>query len=70
MTALQEQPPTDAALIAASMGEPEIFALVFDRHSDEIHRYVARRLGPEIAQASSPRRSWDTFGTEGRSGYD
>jgi RNA polymerase sigma-70 factor (ECF subfamily) len=50
MTALQEQPPTDAALIAASVGQPEAFALVFDRHSDEIHRYVARRLGAEIAQ--------------------
>ncbi|WP_243774076.1 RNA polymerase sigma factor [Actinomadura barringtoniae] len=32
------------------MREPEHFALVFDRHSDEIHRYVARRLGPEMAE--------------------
>ncbi|UBU15772.1 RNA polymerase sigma factor [Nonomuraea gerenzanensis] len=39
----------DAALIAHSIGDPESFAALFDRHADEIHRYAARRLGGELA---------------------
>ena len=41
--------PDDEALIAASAAEPAQFGEVFDRHADEIYRYVARRLGTEIA---------------------
>ena len=41
---------TDAALVERSLREPEEFAPVFDRHSDEIYRYIARRLGPETAE--------------------
>lgn len=41
--------PTDAALIEQSWAEPERFAMVFDRHADEIHRFVLRRLGPQVA---------------------
>jgi RNA polymerase sigma factor (sigma-70 family) len=40
----------DAAVIARSRSDPERFAVVFDRHSDEIHRYVARRLGWQVAE--------------------
>ncbi|WP_262379619.1 RNA polymerase sigma factor [Nonomuraea sp. PA05] len=39
----------DSALIARSIGDPESFAALFDRHADEIHRYAARRLGGELA---------------------
>jgi RNA polymerase sigma-70 factor (ECF subfamily) len=39
------QPPSDAALIARSLGEPEVFSTVFDRHFAVIHRYLARRVG-------------------------
>jgi RNA polymerase sigma factor (sigma-70 family) len=39
----------DAELIAASLKEPERFAALFDRHAPAIHRYVARRLGPDAA---------------------
>ncbi|WP_285704304.1 RNA polymerase sigma factor [Microtetraspora sp. NBRC 16547] len=42
---------SDAGLIRASLDRPEDFAGVFDRHADEIHAYVARRLGPELGQA-------------------
>jgi RNA polymerase sigma-70 factor (ECF subfamily) len=42
-------PAGDAALIAGSMGEPECFALLFDRHGPAIHSYAARRLGPDAA---------------------
>lgn len=42
-------PPTggadDADVVARSLGEPELFAGLYDRHAPDIHRYVARRLG-------------------------
>jgi RNA polymerase sigma factor (sigma-70 family) len=41
---------TDAALIASSFERPSAFALLFDRHYDAVFRYVARRVGPDIAQ--------------------
>jgi RNA polymerase sigma factor (sigma-70 family) len=40
---------TDAALIERSLREPDRFAGVFDRHYAEIHGFVARRLGPGLA---------------------
>jgi RNA polymerase sigma factor (sigma-70 family) len=42
-------PETDAAIIGRSVGEPECFAAVFDRYHFEIHGYIARRLGPSLA---------------------
>ncbi|MEV5746887.1 RNA polymerase sigma factor [Actinoallomurus sp. NPDC052308] len=41
---------TDSEAIAESATEPERFSLIFDRHWDAIHRYVVRRLGPEVAE--------------------
>ncbi|MFI6499141.1 RNA polymerase sigma factor [Nonomuraea typhae] len=32
------------------IGDPEVFAGVFDAHFDEIHRYVAQRLGVDAAE--------------------
>jgi RNA polymerase sigma factor (sigma-70 family) len=40
----------DATLIALSVTDPEAFAVIFDRHATEIHRYAARRLGDAIAE--------------------
>jgi RNA polymerase sigma factor (sigma-70 family) len=40
----------DAALIERSLDEPEIFAILFDRHAPLLHRYVTRRLGPTEAE--------------------
>ncbi|MFK4242222.1 RNA polymerase sigma factor [Micromonospora chokoriensis] len=40
---------TDAAVIARSVQEPEMFSTVFDRHAPHIHRYLARRLGVSAA---------------------
>jgi RNA polymerase sigma factor (sigma-70 family) len=37
------------AVIVKSWHEPELFAEIFHRHFDEIHRYVHRRLGSEAA---------------------
>jgi RNA polymerase sigma-70 factor (ECF subfamily) len=42
--------PSDAAVIVRSRDEPEIFALLFRRHAPQLHRYIARRLGPQVAE--------------------
>jgi RNA polymerase sigma factor (sigma-70 family) len=39
----------DAAIMARSARDPEIFAVLYDRHAAALHRYVARRLGDEAA---------------------
>ncbi|WP_255950986.1 RNA polymerase sigma factor [Streptomyces odontomachi] len=41
---------SDARAIERSRDEPEQFAALFDRHADSVHRYVARRLGPQAAE--------------------
>jgi RNA polymerase sigma-70 factor (ECF subfamily) len=42
-------PRTDGEVIAASMTDPAAFSHVFDRHFDAIHRYLYRRVGPQVA---------------------
>jgi len=37
-------------VIERSVQEPERFAVIFDRHAPHIQRYLARRLGREIAE--------------------
>jgi RNA polymerase sigma factor (sigma-70 family) len=44
-----EHANTDSAAIAESLGRPERFAAVFDRHFAAVHRYLARRVGRELA---------------------
>lgn len=39
----------DAEVLARSIRTPEDFAVVFDRYYVEIHGYVARRLGQDLA---------------------
>jgi RNA polymerase sigma factor (sigma-70 family) len=39
----------DAAVIERSLRAPECFGALFDRHAPAIHRYIARRLGPDAA---------------------
>ncbi|WP_240506440.1 RNA polymerase sigma factor [Thermoactinospora rubra] len=39
----------DAALIQASLADPERFAGLFDRYAEEIHRYAGRRLADVAA---------------------
>jgi RNA polymerase sigma-70 factor (ECF subfamily) len=41
---------TDASVVERSWEEPEVFAVLFDRYADDIHRYAARRLGAEAAE--------------------
>jgi RNA polymerase sigma factor (sigma-70 family) len=46
----EDREDSDARVIARSRDEPEQFAMLFDRHADAVHRYAARRLGPEAAE--------------------
>jgi RNA polymerase sigma factor (sigma-70 family) len=39
----------DGQVITQSIDDPERFAVIFDRHADEIHRYAMRRLGRQAA---------------------
>ncbi|WP_433227037.1 RNA polymerase sigma factor [Actinomadura formosensis] len=48
-TSTQPEEPSDADVIAAACRNPERFAILFDRHYGEIHRYVDRRLGADAA---------------------
>lgn len=39
----------DAWVLRASVREPDRFTLIFDRYFGQVHSYVARRLGTDIA---------------------
>lgn len=39
----------DAAVVAASIVDPEAFGELFRRHAPRLHAYVKRRLGPDLA---------------------
>jgi RNA polymerase sigma factor (sigma-70 family) len=47
--AFTTEPPDDAAIIERSAHDPEVFAVLYDRHAAALHRYVARRLGDGAA---------------------
>ncbi|WP_433178301.1 RNA polymerase sigma factor [Actinoallomurus sp. CA-150999] len=49
MAVTRDTDVTDAELIRRSWTDPERFAALFDRHHRPIHRYVARRLGTQVA---------------------
>ncbi|GAA2093781.1 RNA polymerase sigma factor [Actinomadura alba] len=59
---------TDADIIRLSEREPERFAAIFDRHYAEIHGYVARRLGPSLADDVAAETFLVAF--DRRGGYD
>jgi RNA polymerase sigma-70 factor (ECF subfamily) len=44
------RPVSDAELIHQSREEPALFAQLYDRHAAALQRFVARRLGPQIAE--------------------
>ena len=45
LRALSQSQPTDGELIGRSVGDPECFATLFDRHAATVHRYLGRRVG-------------------------
>jgi RNA polymerase sigma factor (sigma-70 family) len=40
---------SDAALIGRSCSRPQAFAAIFDRHAEELYRYVVGRIGAQAA---------------------
>jgi RNA polymerase sigma factor (sigma-70 family) len=40
----------DADFMAASIEQPEAFAVVYDRHATSLYRYARRRLGADLAE--------------------
>jgi RNA polymerase sigma factor (sigma-70 family) len=66
---------TDAQAIGDSLADPEVFAVLFDRHFDAIHGYAQRRVAPDLAdeiaaetftRAFDRRRSYDTAREDAR----
>ena len=41
---------SDGDLIGRSLADPACFAVIFDRHADEVLRYAHARLGPDLAE--------------------
>jgi RNA polymerase sigma factor (sigma-70 family) len=39
----------DPQVVAASVHEPAAFAEIYGRHADDVHRYLRRRLGSDVA---------------------
>ncbi|MFI6813320.1 RNA polymerase sigma factor [Nonomuraea sp. NPDC050328] len=50
MTADVSEQVTDADLVAAYRRDPELFTAVYDRYLRDIYRYVAGRLGAQVAE--------------------
>ena len=46
---VMEQAGTDAEVMAETRSSPVLFAIIFDRHFDTIHRYLDRRAGRDAA---------------------
>jgi RNA polymerase sigma-70 factor (ECF subfamily) len=67
-TARRPPATSDAAAIAASLRDGEAFAEIFERHYDAIHRYLARRLGADMADELAAEAFAVAFGK--RSRYD
>ena len=42
--------PSDAEVIRRSLGEPEAFGLVYDRHAATLLRFLGRRVGAGVAE--------------------
>src|SRR5262247_267417 len=41
---------SDAEVIGRSLGEPEAFGLIYDRHAATLLRFLGRRVGAKVAE--------------------
>jgi RNA polymerase sigma factor (sigma-70 family) len=48
-TRVTHEADEDALILESSVREPERFTVVFDRYFGQVHAYVARRLGTDVA---------------------
>jgi RNA polymerase sigma factor (sigma-70 family) len=44
-----ERDPTDGAVFAHSVSEPQVFTIIFERYYRRVYGYLSRRVGPTIA---------------------
>ena len=42
--------PSDAEVIGRSLGDPEAFGLIYDRHAPTVLRFLGRRVGAKVAE--------------------
>ena len=42
--------PSDAEVIGRSLGDPEAFGLIYDRHAAPVLRFLGRRVGAQVAE--------------------
>jgi RNA polymerase sigma factor (sigma-70 family) len=68
MTVTTRQGVSDAAVIEQSWQEPGVFAALYERHAPHISRYVARRLGDDLADDVTAETFYRAF--EKRRNYD
>ena len=59
---------TDAAVIRASLADPDRFALIYDRYAAMLYRYAYQRVGPGIADDVVAEAFLAAF--RGRASYD
>jgi RNA polymerase sigma factor (sigma-70 family) len=59
---------TDAAVIRASLADPDRFAAIYDRYASMLYRYAYQRVGPEIADDVVAESFLAAF--RGRASYD
>ena len=59
-------PDEDASVLEASAREPDRFTLIFDRYFPQVHSYVARRLGTDIADDLASETFLIAFGQRAR----
>ena len=60
--------PTDAQIVAASVGDPTRFALIFDRHHGVVRGYLERSAGRALAEELASETFLWAFA--GRAAYD
>jgi RNA polymerase sigma factor (sigma-70 family) len=68
LTVTTRQGVSDAAVIEQSWQEPGVFAALYERHAAHIIRYVARRLGDDLADDVTAETFYRAF--EKRRNYD
>jgi RNA polymerase sigma-70 factor (ECF subfamily) len=66
MTASQAPPVDDAEVIVGSLTRPELFAQVYDRHAVAVHRFLARRVGTQLADDLAAQTMLTAFDTRRR----
>jgi hypothetical protein len=60
---------SDADLIQRSLGEPDCFAAILERHADQILRYAHARLGADLAEDVTAETFLAAFRRRAAGGY-